>query len=145
YHRPTVVIGFDEQGEGKGSARSIANFHLVKGLERCAAHLEKFGGHEMAAGLAIRQEKLFQFSDAFRATAAELLSQEDLEPHLRFDHELALTELNVELLDWHEMLQPFGNANPQPLFLARNVLLAAPPRVINDKHLLMNLRQGNAC
>jgi single-stranded-DNA-specific exonuclease len=141
YHRPTVVIGFDDDGLGKGSGRSIVGLHLVKALERCAAHQEKFGGHEMAAGLAIREENLNAFIDAFRATARELLSEDDLEPHLRLDHELALAELNLELLHWHEMLQPFGNANPQPLFLAREVTPAAPPRVINDKHLILHLRQ----
>lgn len=143
YHRPTIVIGFDDAGMGKGSGRSIAGLHLVKALERCAPHLEKFGGHEMAAGLGIREENLTTFADAFRATARELLTQDDLEPHLRLDHELALAELNLDLLRWHEMLQPFGNANPQPLFLAREVAPAAPPRVINDKHLMLNLRQQN--
>jgi single-stranded-DNA-specific exonuclease len=141
YHRPTIVIGFDEEGVGKGSGRSIAGLHLVKALERCASHLEKFGGHEMAAGLAIRENNVAAFADAFRATARELLSPDELEPHLRLDHELALSELNMELLRWHEMLQPFGNANPQPLFLARDVAPAAPPRVINEKHLILNLRQ----
>jgi single-stranded-DNA-specific exonuclease len=144
YHRPTVVIGFDEEGSGKGSGRSIPGLHLVQALERCGLHLEKFGGHEMAAGLAIREESLTAFADAFRRTASDLLSQEDLEPQLRLDHELALFELNTELLRWHEMLQPFGNANPQPVFLARDVNPAAPPRVINDKHLILHLRQRDA-
>jgi len=141
YHRPAIVIGFDEKGVGKGSARSIPGLHLVRALEQCAEHLDKFGGHEMAAGLAISEDKFGAFADAFRATARELLSPEDLEPHLRLDHELALSELSLEFLRWHEMLQPFGNANPQPLFLAREVEPVAPPRVVNDKHLLLNLRQ----
>ncbi|HEY4284354.1 MAG TPA: single-stranded-DNA-specific exonuclease RecJ [Chthoniobacterales bacterium] len=141
YHRPTIVIGFDEEGSGKGSARSIPGLHLVEALERCAAHLEKFGGHEMAAGLSIREEHLTTFAEAFRRTASELLAPEDLEPQLRLDHELALSELNTELLRWHEMLQPFGNANPQPVFLARDVTPAAPPRVIKEKHLILYLRQ----
>ena len=145
YHRPTVVIGFDDHGDGKGSGRSIPRFHLVKGLERCAVHLEKFGGHEMAAGLTIREDNLRAFADAFRTAARELLSEEDLQPHLRLDHELTFRELSLELLHWHELLQPFGNANPQPLFLAREVAPASPPRVINEKHLLLHLRQGNIC
>jgi single-stranded-DNA-specific exonuclease len=141
YNRPAVVIGFDEQGLGKGSGRSITGLHLVEALQECAVHLEKFGGHEMAAGLAIRQENVNAFVDAFRATAREWLSDDQLEPHLRLDHELGLAELNIEFLRWHEMLQPFGNANPQPVFLAREVAPAAPPRVVNQKHLVMHLRQ----
>jgi single-stranded-DNA-specific exonuclease len=144
HHRPTIVIGFDDSGAGKGSARSIPGLHLVRALEQCAEQLEKFGGHEMAAGLSIKEEKLTVFADAFRATAHELLSPDDLERHLRLDHELSLAELSLEFLHWHELLQPFGNANPQPLFLARDVAPVAPPRVVNEKHLLLNLRQRGA-
>jgi single-stranded-DNA-specific exonuclease len=142
YHRPAIVIGFDNSGIGKGSGRSIAGLHLVKALEQCRRYLTKFGGHEMAAGLAIEEDQLAAFSDAFRATARAFLSNDDLEPYLQLDHELELATLNIDFLAWHEMLQPFGNANPQPLFLARGVAPASPPRVINDKHLRLNLQQG---
>ena len=144
YHRPVIVIGVDNHGSGKGSGRSIAGLHLVKALERCAGHLDKFGGHEMAAGLSIREENIAEFAKAFREAARAMLSDDDLKPDLRLDHELALSEINTELLRWHEMLQPFGNANPQPLFLARDVEPAAPPRIIRDKHLLLRLRQREA-
>jgi single-stranded-DNA-specific exonuclease len=144
YHRPTIVIGFDDAGFGKGSGRSIPGLHLVEALERCANLLEKFGGHEMAAGLSLQEDKFDSFRDAFRLAARELLSDDDLQPQLRLDHELTLSELNLNLLHWHEMLQPFGNANPQPLFLAREIAPVAAPRVINEKHLLLRLRQGNA-
>ena len=144
YHRPSIVIGFDESGMGKGSGRSIEGFNLVRALDRCAEHLEKFGGHEMAAGLTIHEDKLDMFMAAFRRTARELLSDDDLEPRLQLDHELELSELNVDFLRWHEMLQPFGNANRQPLFLARNVEPAAPPRVIKEKHLMLRLRQRDS-
>jgi single-stranded-DNA-specific exonuclease len=143
YHRPTIVIGFDENGIGKGSGRSIEGLNLVEALNRCAGSLQKYGGHEMAAGLAMREENFDRFAEAFRSTARELLSEEALQPCLRLDHELAFTEIDVDFLRWHEMLQPFGNGNPQPLFLAREVEPVAPPRVMNEKHLLFRLRQGN--
>ena len=145
YHRPAVVIGFDENGLGKGSARSIEGLHLVKALEACSGYLEKFGGHEMAAGLTIRRNKIVEFAEAFRMASRQQLSNDDLQPELRLDHELQLSQLTVGLLEWHEKLQPFGNSNPQPLFLARGVEPAAPPRPVNDKHLVLRLRQGNAC
>jgi single-stranded-DNA-specific exonuclease len=97
----------------------------------------------MAAGLALREENFDRFAEAFRSTAREVLSQEALQPCVRLDHELAFTEIDVEFLRWHEMLQPFGNGNPQPLFLARGVEPVAPPRVMNEKHLLFRLRQGD--
>jgi single-stranded-DNA-specific exonuclease len=143
YHRPAILIGFDENGVGKGSGRSIAGLNLVDALTRCAATLEKFGGHEMAAGLALHEENLPKFSEAFCSTARELLSEEALQRSLRLDHELPFTNIDVEFLRWHELLQPFGNGNPQPLFFARAVEPVAPPRVSNEKHLIFRLRQGD--
>ena len=143
YHRPTIVIGFDENGMGKGSGRSIEGLNLVEALSRCAERLDKFGGHEMAAGLALHEENFDLFADAFRKAAREVLSEEALQPCVRLDHELAFTEIDMDFLRWHEMLQPFGNGNTQPLFLAREVEPVALPRVVNEKHLIFRLRQGN--
>ncbi|MGA7275041.1 MAG: DHHA1 domain-containing protein [Candidatus Udaeobacter sp.] len=143
YHRPAIVIGFDDNGIGKGSGRSIDGLNLVEALNRCAASLDKYGGHEMAAGLALREENFDRFAEAFRSTARKLLSDEALQPCIRLDHELPLNEIDVEFLRWHETLQPFGNGNPQPLFLAREVEPVVPPRVVKEKHLIFRLRQGN--
>ncbi len=141
YHRPAVVIGFDENGVGKGSGRSIEGLNLVEALSRCADKIDKYGGHEMAAGLTIQEKNIDLFSEAFRQTARELLSDENLQSRLRLDHELEFSELNFDFLRWHEMLQPFGNGNPQPLFFARGVEPAAVPRVVTEKHLVLRLRQ----
>ncbi|MFL6504614.1 MAG: single-stranded-DNA-specific exonuclease RecJ [Candidatus Udaeobacter sp.] len=143
YHRPTIVIGFDENGLGKGSGRSINGLNLVDALTRCAATLEKFGGHEMAAGLALHEDNFPKFAEAFCSTARELLSEEALQRSLRLDHELPFTSIDVEFLRWHELLQPFGNGNPQPVFFARAVEPVGAPRVSNEKHLVFRLRQGN--
>jgi single-stranded-DNA-specific exonuclease len=145
YHRPTIVIGFDENGVGKGSGRSIEGLNLVDALTRCASRncgIEKFGGHEMAAGLALHEENFPKFSGAFCSTARELLSEEALHRSLRLDHELPFTNIDVEFLRSHELLQPFGNGNSQPLFFARAVEPVGPPRVSNEKHLVFRLRQG---
>jgi single-stranded-DNA-specific exonuclease len=143
YHRPTIVIGFDENGVGKGSGRSIEGLNLVEALSCCAERLDKFGGHEMAAGLALGEKNLDLFAEAFRKAAGEVLSGEALQPCVRLDHELPFTEIDMDFLRWHEMLQPFGNGNRQPLFLAREVEPVASPRVVNEKHLILRLRQGN--
>jgi single-stranded-DNA-specific exonuclease len=143
YHRPSIVIGVEANAIGKGSGRSIEGFNLVEALNHCPELLEKFGGHEMAAGLTIREEKIDEFAMKFRRVARELLSDECLQPCLRLDHELAFSDLSFDFLHWHEMLQPFGNGNPHPLFLAREVESVATPRVVNDKHLILRLRQRN--
>ncbi len=114
YHRPTVVVGFDSTGMGKGSGRSIEGLSLVEALGHCEKWLEKFGGHEMAAGLTVREENFSAFADAFRMAAHELLSAENLQPRLHLDHELTFSELNDELLRWHQVLQPFGTRQSAP-------------------------------
>jgi single-stranded-DNA-specific exonuclease len=143
YHRPTIVIGFDHDGLGKGSGRSIEGLSLVEALRHCEQWLEKFGGHEMAAGLTIREENLAAFSAAFRSAAGELLSADALQPRLHLDHELMFSELNGDLLAWHDLLEPFGSGNVQPTFFAHEVEPSIPPRVLKDKHLVLRLRQRN--
>lgn len=145
YHRPTVVVGFDSTGLGKGSGRGIEGFSLVEALGRCEKWLEKFGGHEMAAGLTVREENFPAFADAFRKAARELLSDENLvaAATLHLDHELSFSELNAELLHWHQVLQPFGSGNLQPMFFARAVEPTVAPQILKDKHLVLRLRQKN--
>jgi single-stranded-DNA-specific exonuclease len=143
YHRPAIVIGFEENGVGKGSGRSIDGLNLVQALTRCADKLEKYGGHEMAAGLTIQEKNVDLFAKQFRSVARELLSDDHLQPRLRLDHEITFAELNFGFLEWHEMLQPFGNGNPQPLFFARGVEPVISPRVVGENHLALILRQQN--
>jgi single-stranded-DNA-specific exonuclease len=143
YHRPTILVAFDPAGLGKGSGRSIEGLSLVEALNPCAPHLEKFGGHEMAAGLAMREEKFEAFAAAFKQAARDLLTDDDLRPRLHLDHELAFSQLNDELLRWQQALEPFGNANPRPLFFAREVAPAAEPQVLKERHLVLRLRQRN--
>jgi len=144
YHRPTFVIGFDAMGTGKGSGRSIEGFSLVAALTRCAPLLEKFGGHEMAAGLTMRQENFAAFREAFAQAAREMIAVENLQRTLRLDAELRLADVNLDLLDEHDALQPFGTANYQPVFFTRGVTLAGEPRLMKEKHWSFNFRSGRA-
>lgn len=143
YHRPTILVGFDPAGLGKGSGRSIEGLSLVEALERCGSYLEKFGGHQMAAGLAVREENFERFAAGFREAARELLTEEDLKARLHLDHELTFAQLNYELLRWQQALEPFGNANVHPVFFARGVEPAAEPQVLKEKHLVLRLKQRN--
>jgi single-stranded-DNA-specific exonuclease len=120
FYRPTVVIGFSE-GKGKGSARSIRGFHMVEGFRRCAECLEKYGGHEYAGGLSIREERLPAFVESFERVARECLASDDLVPLLEIDAQLALGEIGFSLMRQLESLKPFGVGNPEPLFMTRGV------------------------
>jgi single-stranded-DNA-specific exonuclease len=140
-HRPTIIIGFDESGSGKGSGRSIDGLSLVQALGECAHLLEKFGGHEMAAGLTISRERFEEFRDAFLHCARARLTDEQLQPRLRLDAQIALQHLDFDFLAHHDLLQPFGTGNPQPVFFARNVF-ANDSRIVGEKHLRLFLRQS---
>lgn len=140
YHRPTFVIGFDEDGIGKGSGRSVEGLSLVAALDRCGLHLEKFGGHAMAAGLTVLKERFPAFRDAFLSAARDMLTDEWLLPRLRLDGELTLSDVTTRLLDQLDTLQPFGIGNHAPVFFARNVRLYGEPRVMKEKHLSLTFR-----
>ena len=142
HHRPALVIGFDELGMGKGSGRSIEGLSLVQALTHCDAALERYGGHEMAAGLTLRRERFMEFRALFRHCAREQLTDAQLAPRILLDAELTLADLDHDLLDHHGSLQPFGMGHRQPIFFARGVTLAAEPRVLKEKHYSFLLHQG---
>ncbi len=142
FHRPTLVIGFDQDGLGKGSGRSIPGFSLVNGLERCAEHLGAFGGHEMAAGLSLAQENLGRLRDSFYAVAREVLTPEQLLPCIEVTAAMGGWDVDEALWQAHEMLQPFGMGNPQPLLCLPRVSPVEPPRLLKEKHRLLHLRHG---
>ncbi len=142
YHRPTFVIGFDENGIGKGSGRSVPGLSLIGAIEACRDLLEAGGGHEMAAGLSIREENLIAFRRRFTEHMLAAAGNGELLPRLAIDAEVSLGELTLELLESYEMLRPFGNGNPQPVFLTRQVQVLTEPRVLKERHLKLRLSQG---
>ena len=143
YHKPTFIISLDETGLGKGSGRSVPGISLVQAIHHCADTLVSGGGHEMAAGLVIREEMIDAFRRKFDAFVAEAVSPDKLKPVLEVDAEVSFPELTLELLDSYELLEPFGNSNPQPVFMSRGVMLSDAPRHLQGNHLRLSLRQGN--
>ncbi len=143
YARPTVVVGFDEKGQGKGSGRSIEGFSLVKALSHCSSRLQRHGGHAMAAGLSLALTEFEAFSREFRELAASELDDESLIPRLRIDAELALGETqDPAMAEAHARLGPFGAGNQQPVFVCSGVIPENEPRWLKDKHLGLTLRDG---
>ena len=135
WYRPTLIIGFDENGFGRGSGRSIDGFSLVSGLEKCAHLLESFGGHAMAAGFSLQKENLDMLCKTFEETANALLTQDQLTPTLRFQAQVKMEDLSSAWLLAQERLGPFGVGNVQPLFIARSLYPLCEPRVLKNKHL----------
>jgi len=141
-HRPTFIIAIDEEGMGKGSGRSVPGISLVQALNACREHLEAGGGHDMAAGLSIRQENIDIFREQFNAYIAQTAEPDLLRPRVDIDLVAGFDEMNLELLDSYEMVHPMGMGNPAPLFMSRGVEVVEEPRVLKGKHLKLNMQQN---
>ncbi len=139
-HRPAVLIALDGD-RGRGSARSIPEYHLLEGIRACGAHLERFGGHRQAAGMEIRRDRIPEFRKAFNTEARRSLRGKDLRPTLKAEVEVHLEEMSQELHKYLRYLGPHGIGNPGPSFLARGVSLPEPPRIVGTDHLKVRLRQ----
>ena len=142
YHKPTFIISLDENGIGKGSGRSIPGVSLVQAIHACSDSLISGGGHDMAAGLVIHEDMIDTFRAQFDAFVRDSVDADKLKPTLCIDAEVSFPELSLDLLDSYELLEPFGNSNPQPVFMSRNVMLTDAPRHLQGNHLRLGLRQG---
>lgn len=142
YGRPVILLNTGEE-VGAGSARSIEGFNLHEALSACREHLKQFGGHAMAAGLQIENEKIDGFRDALMSYTLEHLGIEDLTPAVKIDAEAGLGEIDFHAIEQLQRLGPFGQANPQPVFLIRGVTLDQPAKTMGAgaKHLQMFIRQ----
>ena len=135
WSRPAILIAVDEQGVGKGSGRSVPLFDLHSGLAGLEHLLDRFGGHVMAAGLTVREERIPEFRRLFQEQCREALEGADLRPVVTCDAELGLSELNEQFIELVDRGAPFGLGNATPQFLVRNVRLAGELRILKDRHL----------
>lgn len=120
FYRPAVVY---EQGAefSVGSARSIPEFNIVNALRQAAHVVERYGGHSQAGGFQVRTERLEELRAVLTDWAAEQLDWSSLTPELSLDLELDLDDLPSLLLDEIERMEPFGQDNAVPRFVARRM------------------------
>jgi single-stranded-DNA-specific exonuclease len=116
WHRPCVVVALQD-GAGRGSGRSIPAYDLHAGLAACAAHLRRFGGHRMAAGVELEAAAVDPFRRALAAHAGAALEPDDLLPVEHVDAVVPGGVLGLPLAEELEDLRPFGVGNPQPTLL----------------------------
>jgi len=129
-----------ENGVGHGSARSIAGYHLLSGLDSCGELFEQFGGHAAAAGMRIKSENIDSLREKLNAHAAKNLTAEDLIPEVKIDALISAQSLNLDLIEDLKRLEPFGAGNPKPVFATRDLELVGEPYVMKEKHLKLKLR-----
>jgi single-stranded-DNA-specific exonuclease len=136
-HRPVIAFAPGDAGEVKGSGRSIAGFHLRDGLDAVAARppglLKKFGGHAMAAGLSLAEDRLDEFYRAFDAEVQRQLDGDDLTQRILTDGELPHSAFSMELAELLRNAGPWGHHFPEPRFEGRFHLLQQ--RIVGQRHL----------
>lgn len=141
FHRPVIAFAEVDDGEIKGSARSIPGLHMRDTLDLVAKRhpklLSKFGGHAMAAGLSLAKADFDDFKEAFVDAVAEQLSEEQLEAVVHSDGELSPAELSLDNAELLRNAGPWGQAFPAPLFHGRFSL--QQQRIVGERHLKMTL------
>jgi len=143
FYRPAIVVEVGDK-TSRGSARSIPEFNIIEAIDECAAMLIHHGGHAAAAGFTVPNEHLDELADKLRELAAEQLTGVELAPTLSVDAELELSQISWDLRRELDKLEPCGYANPQPLFLSRNVQARDQRAVGNDgNHLKLKLSNGH--
>src|SRR4051794_36593592 len=145
HHRPAVLIAVDEErGTGTGSGRSIPAFDLLAGLDACAEHLVRHGGHRAAAGLEVTVESLAEFRAAFVAHAEGALGPEELVREERVDAVVSGGDLGHGLAEELERLAPFGHGNPAVSLLVPAARLADPRPMGEGRHVRFTVEAGGA-
>ena len=143
-HHPTIILS--RQGEqAVGSCRSIPGVNIWQMLNLCGDLFVRFGGHEQAAGLTIRTERIPELRRRLNEALRENCDDRCFLPVLEYDSELTLDAVRLEMIDALEQLEPCGCGNPAPVFLTRNASIQERRRVGKDlSHLKLTLLEGGA-
>lgn len=133
YNKPTIILTKSEEGV-KGSARSIEEYNMFEGLLACKELLDKFGGHPMAAGLSLQEDKVDELRIALNNKCE--LTDEDLTRKIMIDSSLPLEYLNLHLIEELNVLEPFGKGNAKPIFGVKDAKITKAMLLGKDKNVL---------
>lgn len=139
YHCPAMIIAVEE-AFGKGSVRTIPYFPLISILKKQRDLLENFGGHDYAAGLTIKKERIEELKKRFVEAANQQLKEGDMMKKLKLDARIGFQDLTFHLMESLKLLEPFGNENPAPLLYA-DVKQYRKAKLVGQSHVKMYLKQ----
>ena len=141
FYKPTILIDF-EDGDGKGSGRSVPGFDLHNALCSAEEYLDKFGGHAMAVGLTLKQENFQKFREKIEDIAKEQdISQ--LQAIIKIDGQVTKNDFKLDTIREIKRMEPFGEKNPRPIFLYKNLKIQSIRALSEGKHLKLTLRDDN--
>jgi len=144
YGCPAAVIGFNEQGIGRGSCRSVDALDVVEVLRGCSDLLLNYGGHRMAAGFSIEERNLDDFKHRFNCLCGDILGETASDKVKHFDAWLDLRAIDRPLIEAVNMLKPFGLGNPAPVWGARDLDVVGEPRIVGERHLKFTVASGGS-
>ncbi|MCF8106176.1 MAG: single-stranded-DNA-specific exonuclease RecJ [Desulfohalobiaceae bacterium] len=142
FNRPALLLTRDGE-KLTGSGRSIAAFDLHQGLQECAQVLLKFGGHRMAAGLSLKEENLEELRRIFNRSVQDSFGDIPPQPTIEMDAGLSLGRVDLTLVQELDLLQPFGQGNPQPVFWSP-ALSVTKHRFFGQNHVSIEVRDDRA-
>ncbi len=142
FYKPSILFAVDGD-EAKGSGRSISGFNLFEALENTSDILEKFGGHELAAGLSIKTDNIEKFREAINRQTVTDVDETAIIPTVAIDAVIKPSYITLETVDEINKLQPFGVDNPSPVFAVRNIKIHKISTMSEGKHLRMTLLKEN--
>lgn len=137
FYKPSILFAVDGD-EAKGSGRSVSGFNLFGALENCSDMLEKFGGHELAAGLTIKADNIEDFRHRINDYSKDKMS-DTMIPTIMLDAAIKVPYINMDTVHDINRLQPFGVDNPTPAFAVRNIKIHKISVMSEGKHLRMTL------
>lgn len=138
FHRPCIVLG--REGEtAKGSGRSVFGINLVEALGECNALLGSWGGHPMAVGVSLARNRVAEFRPLFNAAVASRLVGRTLDHTVEIAAWVELETLDEHLMGELELLHPFGQGNPKPVFGVAGAVLGKRPEVFKEQHFRFQL------
>lgn len=122
YSRPVLMITKSNE-EIKGSGRSIDEFDIIEAIEKLKKYFSRFGGHAKACGFTFKdgEKDIVEFTEEIKVLAEKQLKNVELQPKIMIETELHIKEIDENLLEWLEKFEPFGEANPRPKFMSRNL------------------------
>jgi len=145
YHRPVVAFARGDNGDLKGSCRSIPGLHIRDTLDAVATQnpglITKFGGHAMAAGLSLNEDKLSEFEQAFEQQVAQLVTEDDLQARLITDGCLEAQQLSMHTAEMLRDAGPWGQLFPEPCF--QGDFRIVQQRIVGERHLKLVLAPHN--
>lgn len=142
YFKPCILISFNK-GIGKGSTRSIKGFNIYDALSFSSEYLVKFGGHELAAGLTLTKENYEVFKEKTEDYAKTIFDKNRIKPELYIDCELKPEDMNEEFTEKLKLLEPYGMANPQPVFFLKNMSVVSSASFKEEQHMRLQLKKNS--